>query len=392
MRPTIVCLLVVLLCGPVTGETIVRDVSTGYDNASGLVIGGGLADPDYTIIPGGLTATVLPEAFPIPPWLANTDTSKWVGFDNEGSNADPGDYDFSTTFSLGGADPAKTRLLGGWATDNTGLDILINGSSTGATNGGNFGVLQPFGVLGAGLFQPGDNTITFRLNNAEPGFNPSGLRVDARVYDYGLPDTFDFAIYNTGVDDDGIPLAEDAVDPHWTLSGSGVTEGVGPDAYTTTGAGGFPVGPWLSDAADPGSAWIAPSTDTNAPANPEPGGTSIYEYSQAFTTPMDGTVTIAGLQSGDGSVTDVLIDGISGTFTPVGFNMFGDFSVTAAVTGTDHTLTVLVDNGEGNPNPTGVRVSVETAGFVPIPEPSTLVLALAGLLGLALFGWRRRAA
>lgn len=198
----------------------------------------------------------------------------------------------------------------------------------------------------------------------------------------------DIGLYNTGVDASGVPLADDAVDPHWTLSGTGVAEGSGPDAIVAREAGGFPIGPWLLDDADPGSAWITPGTDTNGPGATD--GTAIYEFSISFSTPTDGALTIMGFQSADNTVVGVNVDGIDGTFAPVGFNIAGDFAVTADVTGTEHILTFLVVNGAGEANPDGpigLRVHVASVDFTAIPEPMTL--SLLGLGGLVLLRKRR---
>ncbi|MBN1815843.1 MAG: hypothetical protein JW828_00695 [Sedimentisphaerales bacterium] len=161
----------------------------------------------------------------------------------------------------------------------------------------------------------------------------------------------DIGLYNTGVDASGIPLADDAIDPHWLLSGSGTAEDSGPDAVVTREAGGFPIGPWLLDDADPASAWITPAADTNGPGATD--GTAIYEFSTVFTTPIGGTLIVTGSQSADNSVVGVSIDGIEGSYAPVGFNTFGDFSITAEITGTEHVLSFLVVNGIGEANPDG---------------------------------------
>ncbi|MBN1816477.1 MAG: PEP-CTERM sorting domain-containing protein [Sedimentisphaerales bacterium] len=198
----------------------------------------------------------------------------------------------------------------------------------------------------------------------------------------GLISQTDLGLYNTGVDDSGIPLADNAIDPHWTLSGTGAAEGQGPDAIVTREAGGFPIGPWLLDAADPASAWITPAADTNGPGATD--GTAIYEFSTGFTTSIGGTLTITGTQSADNGVVGVALDGMAGTFTQVGFNTFADFSVTAEITGTDHVLSFQVVNGAGEANPDGpigLRVHINTVDFTPIPEPMTLsLLALGGVI------------
>ncbi len=173
-------MLAISLPGQSVEADTVKNISTGWDNNTNSVIPGNNPDPDYTITPGALVSTVLPEAFPIPPWFANSATSKWVGFATQSSNADPIVWDFTTTVSMDGFDPSTATISGMWSTDNFGVDILVNNVSTGITNDGNFGILHPFNIA-AGLFGPGDNQITFRLENAPPGLNPAGLRVEATV-------------------------------------------------------------------------------------------------------------------------------------------------------------------------------------------------------------------
>jgi hypothetical protein len=182
MRSTIVIssFVAALLSVAAARGELVKNISTGWDNVSGMVIDAGQPDSDYIIAPTGVIATVLPEAFPIPPWAANSATSKWIGFDTESSNADPIVYDFTTIVSMDGFLPETATISGQWSTDNQGQDILINGVSTGIVNDGNFGILHAFDVP-AGLFQAGQNEITFRFENAPPGINPAGLRVEANV-------------------------------------------------------------------------------------------------------------------------------------------------------------------------------------------------------------------
>ncbi len=182
MRSAVICVLVVLLCNPFALGSLVRDISTGFDNQGDTVIGDGLPDPDYVITPGDLTSTVV-DGYP-PPWVANTATSKWVGFDTTDSLASPGNYDFTTTVFLDSAlfISSTAVISGAWSTDNLGLDIVINGTSTGITNDGNFHVLHPLTDVGLGLFQEGVNTIIFRFSNSGDLPSPSGLRVDAGVH------------------------------------------------------------------------------------------------------------------------------------------------------------------------------------------------------------------
>lgn len=158
--------------------------NTGVDDA-GVSLASGTIDPHYKLIQSADTAFPGPNAlvlndsgFPIPPWLANDEASKWIAPQaNQGVGNNLGDYTYRTTFDLTGFDPASIRITGNWATDNLGLDILINGISTGQPNTGQFVLYTPFTISSG--FRPGLNTLDFKLNNATPGINPTGLRVAA---------------------------------------------------------------------------------------------------------------------------------------------------------------------------------------------------------------------
>ena len=116
-------------------------------------------------------------------WLANSSTSKWISalanqstFPNDPGS---GDYIFRTTFDLTGFDPATAQISGQWTMDNFGLDLLLNGTSTGIT------ALEPdlnnfasFSITTG--FIAGLNALDFVIRN-EPFFgpiNPMGLRVE----------------------------------------------------------------------------------------------------------------------------------------------------------------------------------------------------------------------
>lgn len=160
--------------------------NTGVDG-SGAPLSGGVDDPNYSLItqPGsGLSdQTIVDDDFPIPPWVANDSNSRWIGVDGNADGDGPaGDYVYQTVFTLPGeADLSSVAINGLWSADNTGTDILINGTSTGqSTNGGNqaFEQLTPFSITDG--FVSGTNTLDFAVTNATSvnGDNPTGLRVD----------------------------------------------------------------------------------------------------------------------------------------------------------------------------------------------------------------------
>ena len=164
---------------------------TGLD-ANGELLAAGEIDPHYTITTSpdvdfpGPDAAVLNDAWPVQAgvWVVHGPDSKWIApqADQAVGNA-PGDYVYRTTFDLTGYDPTRIQLVGAWAVDNAGTDILVNGTSTGITSGG-FSSLTPFTIT-SGLVA-GMNTVDFLVNNAPTAAtpeapNPSGLRVDLRA-------------------------------------------------------------------------------------------------------------------------------------------------------------------------------------------------------------------
>lgn len=156
---------------------------TGMGNNCAVLADGG-QDPHYIITVNADGAPLIPgivedsTVFPIVtgPWVANTALSKWIGPRVETSGAAGGDYTYRTTFNLTGFDLGSVRITGNWATDNAGLDIVVNGVSTGLTNGAQFPVFTSFVLSSSNAsLQNGVNTLEFRLNNASPGY--TGLRL-----------------------------------------------------------------------------------------------------------------------------------------------------------------------------------------------------------------------
>jgi hypothetical protein len=160
--------------------------STGVDNM-GMVLPDRSQDPHYQLIQSPDLIDSGPDAwvvfsnnFPIPPWLANGPDSNWIAPNwNQRAGDAVGDYVYRTTFDLTGFDPATAHIEGQWATDNLGVDILINGVSTGITleGGSTFQIFHPI-VLPDGMYVAGMNTLDFVVNNLPPGFNPTGFRVE----------------------------------------------------------------------------------------------------------------------------------------------------------------------------------------------------------------------
>ncbi|MGV3772375.1 MAG: immunoglobulin domain-containing protein [Verrucomicrobiales bacterium] len=133
------------------------------------------ADPEYQ----GPDAYTLAPGFPVGPWLAESDKSRWIAARPEqGIGSAEGDYTYETTFDLTGFNPEMARITGKWAVDNAGLDIILNGTSLGIANAGGFGSFTDFEITFG--FIEGTNTLQFVINNAPVTPNPGGLRVELR--------------------------------------------------------------------------------------------------------------------------------------------------------------------------------------------------------------------
>ncbi len=175
-------------------RTIPGVYGTGVD-ASGALLPDGVVDPHYVLTVSadpnypGPNALVITNAWPIQlgTWLPNGPNSRWIAPNsNQRQDLDPtqgdaeGNYTYETTFNLSGYDLSQVQLVGGWAVDNYGVDILINGASTSSTNSLGFSALTPFSFTGTNGLVAGTNTLDFIVYNAPTTPNPTGLRVDLR--------------------------------------------------------------------------------------------------------------------------------------------------------------------------------------------------------------------
>lgn len=150
-------LLVGFSTAPVRGDVIPGLFATGVDD-SGVALGLGVIDPHYVVLdgtPAGAHAVTL--SSPDATYLPNDSSSMWVW---ENSNGQPTNVTrtFRTTFDLTGFNPLTAQINGTWAVDNLGLDILINGVSTGQTAGG-FQSFSAFTISSG--FVAGINTLDF---------------------------------------------------------------------------------------------------------------------------------------------------------------------------------------------------------------------------------------
>lgn len=158
--------------------------NTGLDAIGNYLPAGGL-DGNYNVIlspSGPFTPVAISDAgFPFGPWVPNNPTfSRWIG-PNINSQGPAGFYLYRTTFTLpANANLASATITGLWGTDDPGLDIFINGTSTAQISAG-FTSLVPFSVTSN--FNVGLNTLDFLLQNAG---GPTGLRVDRISGNYNI--------------------------------------------------------------------------------------------------------------------------------------------------------------------------------------------------------------
>lgn len=105
---------------------------------------------------------------PYPAWVGSSTANYDAPDRNYGASYDGGAYtlDYTTTFDLPDRyDPSSVMITGDWSTDNYGLDILVNGNSTGSL-APDFVSYYPFTLSGAtGFFVNGVNTIDFQWQN-----------------------------------------------------------------------------------------------------------------------------------------------------------------------------------------------------------------------------------
>jgi len=181
---------------PASAATITGLFNSGVDNSS-VVLADGSADNHYILIvnPNGfapISSTVVNHnTFPFPPWLADSNTSKWVGpiADESGGNVAPGNYTYELTFTCADSITgtcASTNLSGNWTSDNIGT-ILHNGSSSGVGGSPDMS-LSMFTAFSISGLSVGTNTLDFIVNNAGSTNTPTGLRVEVGVAATGVPE------------------------------------------------------------------------------------------------------------------------------------------------------------------------------------------------------------
>ncbi len=181
-RTWVVALLSCTLAPMACALSIPGLYNTGVDD-TGALLPASAVDPHYELVQSpdagspGPSAYTLVAGFPVGPWLAEGPDSRWIApAASQAAGNVPGDYVYRTTFDLTGYDPAKASITGRWTSDNSGIDVVLNGTNLGISNSGGFGGWYDFTITSG--FVAGENTLDFIVNNAGDTVNPTGLRVE----------------------------------------------------------------------------------------------------------------------------------------------------------------------------------------------------------------------
>lgn len=161
--------------------------STGVD-ASGFPLQLGETDPHYILTENQGGDPNIPAVLQAPanPWLANNEVSAWIGPVADTSQSPAGRFVYRTTVDAGQA-PDTFAFTGLWATDDTGTQILVNGTAVSPlAPSPTFTDYTPFNISKANApsLKAGTNTVDFVITNGAVGF--TGLRVSSAKVPVGV--------------------------------------------------------------------------------------------------------------------------------------------------------------------------------------------------------------
>lgn len=187
-------------------------------------------------------------------------------------------------------------------------------------------------------------------------------------------------VFNTGVNDFGVPLPGGAVDPHWQLTVSADIHYPGPDLFVLLNSapvligGGTPntsISKWIGPRADGGH--LFPRSDCQA-------GCTEANYHYQATFDLTGLNPAMSVLSGQWSPDDSCVMFLNGTqvasypfIQGVSWRVFQPFTVTTGFVPGLNTLTVVVNNhfypnSNLRPNPSGLHMQIAgTSPVCPVP-------------------------
>ena len=188
-------------------------------------------------------------------------------------------------------------------------------------------------------------------------------------------------LFNTGVDNSNVLLANGATDPHYTLITSADPSFPGPSTFVVNSSA-YPLasGPWIADG--PNSKWIGPTANPDLTATPA----GLYVYQTTFNlTGNPSSAVITGEWTSDNNAVIFLNGNNTGiTDGSAHYGAFSTFTINSGFVAGLNTLDFDVTNAPevGGLNPTGLRVEFSGTSA---PEPCVILLLGFGLAGLAAF-------
>ena len=190
---------------------------------------------------------------------------------------------------------------------------------------------------------------------------PQCLGVDMGAYECAGPcDVSRWApipgLYNTGVDDLGNVIADDAVDPHWELAASADPAWDGPEVYKSSIHGDE----WTGNGYV--SAWVTPRYPNAVVAK----GTYQYQITFDLTGRAPETASITGRFCVDSALTDIRLNGVSMEHAAGGWRVYTNFTLPQGSPFVDglNTLVFVVNNSDSSAS--GFRAEV-TGSALRIP-------------------------
>lgn len=163
--------------------------NSGVDN-SGVVLSNGVSDTHYqlTVNPDTGPGAAVVESPLGSGWMANTATSQWIGPEEDTTSSPAGTYVYRTVLNLAGRDPSTLVIQGRWAASSDGLDVQINGLSTGNSENLGPGSYTAFSIYGTNTslkWVSGTNTLDFVVTTSAAG--PTGVRVEYQLSNILIP-------------------------------------------------------------------------------------------------------------------------------------------------------------------------------------------------------------